>query len=85
MSAPTHFAYSVREYRVGKEMKSYWTEIGPLFAHKDGKGFNLDLNLLPRDGKVVIRVADERPKRTTAATEAAADTAKIDGSDDIPV
>jgi hypothetical protein len=32
-----------------------WTRVGVAFAHKDGKGFNLELRALPVDGKLVIR------------------------------
>jgi hypothetical protein len=35
--------------------QSNWTRVGVAFAHKDGKGFNLELKALPIDGKLVIR------------------------------
>ena len=44
---PTHRAYAVR--KTGAE-SSHWTEIGALWPHKDGKGFNLKLDLLPLNG-----------------------------------
>ncbi len=53
LSAPTHIAYQVRE-TPGK--KSYWTRIGAAWAHKDGKGFSLQLNSMPTDGCVTLRV-----------------------------
>ncbi len=43
---PTHRAYAVQKSRGG----SHWTEIGALWPHKDGKGFNLKLDLLPLTG-----------------------------------
>lgn len=54
--APTHVAYHVRE-RDGK--KSYWTRIGVAWAHSDNKGFNLQLEVAPLDGRVTLRDASE--------------------------
>lgn len=54
--APSHVAYHVRD-REGK--KSFWTRIGSAWAHQDGKGFNLQLEVVPLDGRVVLRVATE--------------------------
>lgn len=56
-SAPTHIAYHVKK---GKE-KSYWTRIGAAWMHKDGKGFNIQLDLLPPYGEISLRVpSDEK-------------------------
>jgi len=54
-NSPTHYAYQVKE---GKE-KSYWTRIGAAWAHKDGKGFSLQLDAVPLDGKVQLRTVSE--------------------------
>ena len=49
----THFAYVVRE---GKdEDQSFWTKVGALIPHGDGKGFNLFLDALPTNGRLTIR------------------------------
>ncbi len=55
---PTHRAYSVIR-REGQD--DFWLNLGLAFPHKDGKGFNLILQALPLDGKVVCReiVEDE--------------------------
>jgi hypothetical protein len=53
---PTHIAYQVRD---GNE-KGYWTRIGVAWPHKDGKGFNIQLECVPLDGRVSLRVAEER-------------------------
>lgn len=55
---PTHRAYTVVK-REGQD--DFWLSIGAAFAHQDGKGFNVTLQALPIDGKVVLRVpqADE--------------------------
>lgn len=54
--SPSHTAYQVRE-REGR--KSFWTRIGSAWAHNDGKGFNLQLECVPLDGKIVLRVVTE--------------------------
>jgi hypothetical protein len=56
---PTHRAYSVIR-RDGQD--DYWLNIGLAFPHKDGQGFNIVLQALPLDGKIVCReVADDEP------------------------
>ncbi|MFT3786019.1 MAG: hypothetical protein QM770_07620 [Tepidisphaeraceae bacterium] len=54
--APTHLAYHVQE----RNKKSYWTRIGAAWIHKDGRGFDVRLELQPLDGRVTLRVADEK-------------------------
>lgn len=54
--APTHYAYQVRE---GKNDKSFWTRIGAAWQHKDGKGFNIQLQSVPLDGSIQLRLASE--------------------------
>jgi hypothetical protein len=49
---PTHRAYSVIR-REGQD--DYWLNIGLVFPHKDGSGFNLMLQAFPLDGKIVCR------------------------------
>ncbi len=53
----SHVAYSVRE-REGKEAK--WTEIGVVFAHKDGKGFDILCDVLPLSGRITIRAQEQK-------------------------
>lgn len=55
--APTHIAYQVRE-REGHP--SYWTRIGSAWQHKDGKGFNIQLDAIPLDGRVALRIPSEK-------------------------
>ena len=54
---PSHVAYQVRD-REGK--KGYWTRIGSAWAHNDGKGFNIQVEVVPLDGKIVLRVESEK-------------------------
>jgi hypothetical protein len=55
--APSHVAYQVRD-RDGK--KGFWTRIGSAWAHADGKGFNIQLECVPLDGRITLRVASEK-------------------------
>jgi hypothetical protein len=48
---PTHTAFVIE----GEGDKASWTEIGALWPHEDGNGFNLVLRALPMNGRVVIR------------------------------
>lgn len=51
---PTHRVYAVTR-KAGAE-KGFWTQIGAAWAHKDGKGFAVKLDLLPLgDAEIVIR------------------------------
>jgi len=40
---------------------AFWTKIGAVFAHKDGKGYDVVLDCLPLDGRISIREPKERP------------------------
>ena len=55
--APTHIAYHVRD---GKGDKGFFTRIGAAWPHKDNKGFNIQLDVIPLDGKLVLRLATEK-------------------------
>ena len=54
---PSHVAYHVRD-REGK--KGIWTRIGSAWAHADGQGFNLQVEMVPLDGRISLRVATEQ-------------------------
>ncbi len=56
--SPSHSAYQVRESSNGG--KSFWTRIGSAWAHGDGKGFNIQLDSVPLDGRITLRVATEK-------------------------
>ena len=57
--APSHIAYHVRDGNAGK---GYWTRIGAAWAHADGNGFNIQMDLLPPDGRIAIRTASDKPE-----------------------
>jgi hypothetical protein len=70
---PTHRAYSVIK-REGQD--DYWLNLGLVFPHKDGKGFNIILQAIPFDAKIVIReitgddkdAEDERTRQAVRQT-----------------
>ena len=53
---PSHVAYQVRD-RNGQ--KGFWTRIGSVWPHADGRGFNLQLECVPLDGRITLRVVSE--------------------------
>ena len=65
---PTHRAYSVIK-RDGQD--DFWLNVGLVFAHKDGTGFNIMLQALPLDGKIVCReiTADEEKQEPAPSSK----------------
>ncbi len=59
---PTHTAYTVRDYKKGEDKDAEWLKIGVAWLHKDGKGFDLDLQALPVMGRVVVRLNEPKKK-----------------------
>jgi hypothetical protein len=56
-SKPSHIAYQVRDV---EGRKSFWNRIGSAWMHKDGNGFQLQLESVPLDGRIVLRIATEK-------------------------
>lgn len=58
----THRAFTVIK-REGQD--DYWLPVGAAFEHADGKGYNVVLQALPIDGKIVLRAPkDEEEERS---------------------
>lgn len=55
--SPSHIAYHVRN-REGD--KNFWTRIGSAWPHADGNGFNLQLETVPLDGRITLRIVSEK-------------------------
>ena len=55
--SPSHIAYHVRE---GKDDRGFWTRVGAAWPHNDGKGFNISLDSMPLDGRIVLRLVTEK-------------------------
>jgi hypothetical protein len=56
---PDYRAYTVIK-REGKD--DFWLNLGVAFRHEDGEGFNLLLQAMPLDGKLVLRTYKEKPE-----------------------
>ena len=55
---PSHVAYQVRDGKGGD--KGFWTRIGVAWTSRDEKGFVIQLNAIPLDGKIVLRIAEPK-------------------------
>ena len=53
---PSHDAFVI----TGKGKAAFWTKIGAVWPHEDGKGFNVELAAFPVNGRVVLRTPKER-------------------------
>src|SRR4051812_30936856 len=52
--------FVVEEYDTGDGEKARrWIRVGAAFPHAEGPGFNLELQCLPRDGKLVVLAPSE--------------------------
>jgi len=59
LATPTHTAYVVPKGKDGK--KTYWHEVGAVWVHNDGKGFDLVLHEgISVHGKIVCRQRKEQ-------------------------
>lgn len=58
MSKPTHTAYVVNDAKA--EGKGYWREVGAVWSHKSGNGFDLVLfDQLAVSGRIVCTARKE--------------------------
>jgi hypothetical protein len=62
---PSHHLYVVQ----GEGENAIWTEIGALWPHNDGQGFNLDLRALPVTGEKTRTVIRARKEKTKAEAQ----------------
>lgn len=60
---PVMIAYAVRQTRSGK---GSWTEIGRAYPHAEGSGLTVVLDVVPRDGRVVLLEPGESEARREA-------------------
>lgn len=62
---PAARAYVVRDNK-NPEKKANWTEIGAAWVHKDGKGFDILLQSVPLDGRIVLRAIEDKEEQATS-------------------
>ena len=53
---PTHRLYTVK----GDDKNARWVDIGAAWLSRDAKGFTLQLDALPTDDRIVMRLITER-------------------------
>lgn len=51
--SPVLIAYSVRDR--GPDKDAAWNRVGAAWQHRDGKGFDVQLDAAPVDGRVTLR------------------------------
>jgi hypothetical protein len=61
-NAPTYIAYHIKDTTGGDngEKRGVWTQVGAAWPNKDGKGFNVLLDVVPLDGRLILREPVER-------------------------
>ena len=65
MNKPSHIAYVVTETDTDRDKKAFWREVGSVWPHKNGSGFDLLIHdQLAVSGRIVITERKDR-----AATE----------------
>lgn len=53
--------YTVIEGDPENGIEDYWQRIGRAFPHTNGNGFNIILNALPLNGKLVVKERKPKP------------------------
>jgi hypothetical protein len=61
-NTPAYIAYHVKDTTAGEsgEKRGVWTKVGAAWANKDGKGFSVVLDVIPLDGRLMLREPLER-------------------------
>jgi hypothetical protein len=68
MSKPTHIAYVVTYPKEGTDKKAIWREVGAVWPHKNGTGFDLVIgDQLSVSGRIVCTERKEKPAEDKAA------------------
>ncbi|WP_299825341.1 hypothetical protein [uncultured Roseobacter sp.] len=58
LKRPFMLAYTVKAIEDGRN--SVWSKIGAAWAHKDGQGYEIRMDALPVDGRVVLRTVKDK-------------------------
>ncbi|QDL91087.1 hypothetical protein FDP22_04370 [Paroceanicella profunda] len=60
INAPDYLAWHVTQ----KGEKSFWNKVGAAWKHKDGRGYTLQLETCPINGRIVLRLPLEDAPQT---------------------
>lgn len=63
--APDFLAWHV----IDKGEKSFWSKVGAAWQHKDEKGYTLQLETVPINGRIVLRQPLDEPDRSNGPNE----------------
>ncbi|MBV50463.1 MAG: hypothetical protein CMN10_18135 [Roseobacter sp.] len=64
-NAPEFLAWHVTD----KGEKPFWNKVGAAWRHKDGKGCTLQLEVVPINGRIVLRQPLDEPNGSDGETE----------------
>ena len=65
--APDFLAWHVTQ----KGDKSYWNKVGAAWSHKDDNGYTIQLEMVPINGRIVLRQPIEDPLEASNDKEGA--------------
>ena len=54
--------FSVKTFSSKGEEHADWRKVGAAFPHGDDKGFNVEFDLIPLDGKLSLRLYEPKAK-----------------------
>lgn len=67
MSKPTHIAYIVAEPEEGSDRKAVWRDVGAVWPHKNGSGFDLVIyDQISVSGRIVCTERKDKAPESTA-------------------
>ena len=68
---PTYLVYYIvdRDQDNGEEKNGFWTKVGAAWPHKDGKGLNISIDVVPLDGRLVLREPLEEKEEVATADQ----------------
>lgn len=64
-AAPAFLAWHVTQ----RGEKSFWNKVGAAWPHKDGQGFTIQLEVVPINGRIVLRHPIDDPVSPAPETE----------------
>ncbi len=72
-NTPTHIVYHVKDIGTPGETetpRAIWTKVGVAWQHNDTKGLNIVLEMVPLNGRLVVRTAVQEGSQSEAPREA---------------
>ena len=73
---PDYVAYTVRDR--GPDKDAAWNRVGAAWQHRDGKGYDLQLDASPVDGRVTLREQRREEYKASRTNDAQGQTRQHD-------